>query len=424
DGQDNKKMPTGEVEVIAESVEILNVCHKLPCEIKDFVKVSRLYDYNLRLRSQLVMKIREYLCYVHGPVLPSCLCIFQGAKKFVVPSREPGRFYFLPQSPQQFKQLLMVAYFQLLIEGLVLNAWPVEKCYFSTPLPYMMYEEAMKDYGGDMPDTRFASLLMDICETFPNTEIEFLKEALNQPGSCFQAMCVPDGAVSTVKLKPIFFLQTLDLKWHSSRLLPQMAQARPGDLLLIPAGMQECVCPLLGKLGLQCAEPLEGSGMAVGNPSAFHFLWVVDFPLFLPKEDDPGQLDSAHHPFTEPLPEDTHLLHSQCEIGGGSILIHKASEQQHVLERILKDDPSLLSHLLEALDSGAPPHGGIAWVGTPSISDVIAFPKSFRGHDLVSHAPDFVSENELKPYHISVNWPADAETYSYIDVSTWLHLAF
>ncbi|KAK6310642.1 hypothetical protein J4Q44_G00186970 [Coregonus suidteri] len=90
-----------------------------------------------------------------------------------------------------------------------------------------------------------------------------------------------------------------------------MAQARPGDLLLFSAGMQKCVRSLLGKLRLQCAELLECPGMAVRNPSAFHFLWVVDFPLFLPKEQDPGQLDSAHPPFTAPLPEDTHLLYSQ-----------------------------------------------------------------------------------------------------------------
>lgn len=231
------------------------------------------------------------------------------------------------------------------------------------------------------------------------------------------------------------------LKSPLNRLMPasakqqllQMAQARPGDLLLISAGTQECVRPLLGKLRLQCAELLEGSGVAVRDPSAFHFLWVVDFPLFLPKEEDPDQLESAHHPFTAPLPEDAHLLYSLphkvrgqhydlvlngCEIGGGSIRIHKASDQQHVLETILKEDPSLLSHLLEALDSGAPPHGGIALgldrflsiiVGAPSIRDVIAFPKSFRGHDLMSRAPDFVSEDELKSYHISVNWPAGDE---------------
>uniref|UniRef100_A0A8C8CB12 Aminoacyl-transfer RNA synthetases class-II family profile domain-containing protein n=1 Tax=Oncorhynchus tshawytscha TaxID=74940 RepID=A0A8C8CB12_ONCTS len=469
------------------SVEILNVCRKLPFEIKDFVKKSeslrmqyRYLDlrssqmqYNLRLRSQLVMKMREYLCNVHGFVDVETPTLFKrtpgGAKEFVVPSREPGRFYSLPQSPQQFKQLLMVAgidrYFQLarcyrdegskpdrqpeftqvdiemsfvdqagirgLIEGLVQYSWPVEKDPVSTPFPCITYEKAMKDYGVDKPDTRFAMKLMDISKTFHNTEIEFLKDALNQPGGCIQAICIPDGAVSTADgaLKsPLNRLMPASAKQQ----LLQMAQARPGDLLLISAGTQECR-PLLGKLRLQCAELLEGSGVAVRDPSAFHFLWVVDFPLFLPKEEDPDQLESAHHPFTAPLPEDAHLLYSLphkvrgqhydlvlngCEIGGGSIRIHKASDQQHVLETILKEDPSLLSHLLEALDSGAPPHGGIALgldrflsiiVGAPSIRDVIAFPKSFRGHDLMSRAPDFVSEDELKSYHIAVNWPAGDE---------------
>uniref|UniRef100_A0A8C7WL68 Aspartyl-tRNA synthetase 2, mitochondrial n=1 Tax=Oncorhynchus mykiss TaxID=8022 RepID=A0A8C7WL68_ONCMY len=513
DGQENKEMPTGEIEVLAESVEILNVCRKLPFEIKDFVKKSeslrmqyRYLDlrssqmqYNLRLRSQLVMKMREYLCNVHGFVDVETPTLFKrtpgGAKEFVVPSREPGRFYSLPQSPQQFKQLLMVAgidrYFQLarcyrdegskpdrqpeftqvdiemsfvdqagirgLIEGLVQYSWPVEKDPVSTPFPCITYEKAMKDYGVDKPDTRFAMKLMDISETFHNTEIEFLKDALNQPGGCIQAICIPDGAVKECQLSLVFFvifwyffskevsvvLVKADgaLKSPLNRLMPasakqqllQMAQARPGDLLLISAGTQECVRPLLGKLRLQCAELLEDSGVAVRDPSAFHFLWVVDFPLFLPKEEDPDQLESAHHPFTAPLPEDAHLLYSLphkvrgqhydlvlngCEIGGGSIRIHKASDQQHVLETILKEDPSLLSHLLEALDSGAPPHGGIALgldrflsiiVGAPSIRDVIAFPKSFRGHDLMSHAPDFVSEDELKSYHIAVNWPAGDE---------------
>ncbi|XP_038819894.1 aspartate--tRNA ligase, mitochondrial isoform X1 [Salvelinus namaycush] len=511
DGQENKEMPTGEIEVLAESVEILNVCRKLPFEIKDFVKKSeslrmqyRYLDlrssqmqYNLRLRSQLVMKMREYLCNVHGFVDVETPTLFKrtpgGAKEFVVPSREPGRFYSLPQSPQQFKQLLMVAgidrYFQLarcyrdegskpdrqpeftqvdiemsfvdqagirgLIEGLVQYSWPVEKDPVSTPFPCITYEKAMKDYGVDKPDTRFAMKLMDISKTFHNTEIEFLKDALNQPGGCIQAICIPDGAKHLTGKDQESLKQTARTKFGQevsvvlvkadgalksplNRLMPasakqqllQMAQARPGDLLLISAGTQECVRPLLGKLRLQCAELLEGSGVAVRDPSAFHFLWVVDFPLFLPKEEDPDQLESAHHPFTAPLPEDAHLLYSLphkvrgqhydlvlngCEIGGGSIRIHKASDQQHVLETILKEDPSLLSHLLEALDSGAPPHGGIALgldrflsiiVGAPSIRDVIAFPKSFRGHDLMSRAPDFISEDELKSYHIAVNWPA------------------
>uniref|UniRef100_A0AAY4ADP5 Aminoacyl-transfer RNA synthetases class-II family profile domain-containing protein n=1 Tax=Denticeps clupeoides TaxID=299321 RepID=A0AAY4ADP5_9TELE len=450
---------TGEIEVHANNVEVLNICQKLPFEIKDFVKKSeglrmqyRYLDlrssqmqYNLRLRSRLVMKMREYLCNLHGFVDVETPTLFKrtpgGAKEFVVPSGEPGRFYSLPQSPQQFKQLLMVAgidrYFQLarcyrdegskpdrqpeftqvdiemsftdqagirdLVEGLLQYSWPEEKGFVSPPFPVMTYEEAMRDYGVDKPDTRFEMKLVDISGAFHNTQIQFLREALHQPGGSIQAICVPQGAVSSTHMHFSF-----------SHL--------PSD------NFGPCR-PLLGRLRLQCADLLEGHSVKVRDPSAFHFLWVVDFPLFLPKEDSPEQLESAHHPFTAPVPEDAHLLYSQphkvrgqhydlvlngSEIGGGSIRIHSASEQRHVLDTVLQEDPSLLSHLLEALDSGAPPHGGIALgldrllaiiVGASSIRDVIAFPKSFRGHDLMSHAPDFVSEEDLRPYHIKVTWP-------------------
>ncbi|MCI4377712.1 hypothetical protein PGIGA_G00206720 [Pangasianodon gigas] len=511
EGQKNTNMSTGEIEVCAESLEVLNTCRKLPFEIKDFVKKSealrmqyRYLDlrssqmqYNLRLRSRLVMKMREYLCNVHGFVDVETPTLFKrtpgGAKEFVVPSGEPGMFFSLPQSPQQFKQLLMVAgldrYFQLarcyrdegskpdrqpeftqvdiemsfvdaagimaLIEGLLQYSWPEDKGTISTPFACLTYEEAMKDYGVDKPDTRFGMKLVDVSETFQHTQIEFIRDAIVQPGGCVQAICVPDGA-KHLKGKDMEFLkqaaktqfnQEVDcmlvraegsIKSPLGRLIPDTTRlqlllkmrANAGDLLLIAAGAQERVRPLLGKLRLQCAELLEGRGVPVRDPAVFHFLWVVDFPLFLPKEDEPEQLESAHHPFTAPIPEDAHLLYTQphkvrgqhydlvlngCEVGGGSIRIHNAAQQLYVLENILKEDPSLLSHLLEALDSGAPPHGGIALgldrlvsiiVGASSIRDVIAFPKSFRGHDLMSHAPSLLPEEELRPYHISVLWPS------------------
>ncbi|KAM7401335.1 hypothetical protein PAMA_005501 [Pampus argenteus] len=509
-GQENKRMPTGAIEVLAEDVEVFNTCQKLPFEIKDFVKKSESlrmqYRYldlrssqmqqNLRLRSQLVMKMREYLCNVHGFVDVETPTLFKrtpgGAKEFVVPSREPGQFYSLPQSPQQFKQLLMVAgidrYFQMarcyrdegskpdrqpeftqvdiemsfvdqagimsLVEGLLQFSWPAEKGPVKVPFQTMTYEEAMRDYGVDKPDTRFSMKLIDLSEVFSSTEIEFLRSAISQPGGSVQAICVPSGAKlftgkhleelkQTAKtqfgqeLSVVLVRADGTLKSPLRKLLSVSAAedllkktgAKPGDLLLIAAGSLHAVRPLLGNLRLQCAGLLESCGVSVRNPSAFHFLWVLDFPLFLPKEDKSEQLESAHHPFTAPLPEDTQLLYTEphkvrgqhydlvlngCEIGGGSIRIHKASEQLHVLKNILKEDPSLLSHLLQALDSGAPPHGGIALgldrlvsiiVGASSIRDVIAFPKSYRGHDLMSHAPDFISEEELKSYHISVKWP-------------------
>ncbi|KAF7645844.1 hypothetical protein LDENG_00197400, partial [Lucifuga dentata] len=210
-GQENKAMPTGDIEVLAENVKVYNICRKLPFEIKDFVKKSESlrmqYRYldlrssqmqqNLRLRSQLVMKMREFLCNKHGFVDVETPTLFKrtpgGAKEFVVPSREPGLFYSLPQSPQQFKQLLMVAgidrYFQMarcyrdegskpdrqpeftqvdiemsfvdqagimaLVEGLLQHSWPSEKSPITVPFQTMTYEEAMRDYGVDKPDTRF-----------------------------------------------------------------------------------------------------------------------------------------------------------------------------------------------------------------------------------------------------------------------------
>ncbi|TRY89801.1 hypothetical protein DNTS_001861 [Danionella cerebrum] len=511
EGQHNKNMSTGEIEVHAETIEVLNTSRKLPFEIKEMAKKSealrmkyRYLDlrsgamqYNLRLRSQIVMKMREYLCNLHGFVDVETPTLFKrtpgGAKEFVVPSGDPGKFYSLPQSPQQFKQLLMVAgidrYFQLarcyrdegskpdrqpeftqvdiemsfvdqagvmrLIEGLVQYSWPKDKGQINVPFPTMTYEQAVKDYGVDKPDTRFGMKLIDLTTAFQGTQIEFIREALVEPGGCIQAIRVPEGT-KHLKAKDMEYLKTWaktqygqevsvihvradgSLKSPFSRLLSdvakeqllQMAQASAGDLIFIIAGPQEIVRPLLGKLRLQCAELLERCGVLVRDPSLFHFLWVLDFPLFLPKEDAPEKLESAHHPFTAPVPEDSALLYTHphkvrgqhydlvlngCEIGGGSIRIHNASQQLYILDTILKENPSLLSHLLEALDSGAPPHGGIALgldrllsiiVGAPSIRDVIAFPKSFRGHDLMSCAPDFVSEEDLKPYHISVVWPS------------------
>lgn len=249
-GQENKAISTGDIEVCADSLEVLNKCGKLPFEIKDFVKKSEAlrmqYRYldlrssqmqcNLRVRSHLVMKMREYLCNLHGFVDVETPTLFKrtpgGAKEFVVPSGEPGKFYSLPQSPQQFKQLLMVAgidrYFQMarcyrdegskpdrqpeftqvdiemsfvdqagiqaLIEGLLQYSWPQDKGAVSTPFPSMTYEEAMRDYGVDKPDTRFEMKLVDVSEAFGNTEIQFLRDALQQSGGCVLAIRVPDGA--------------------------------------------------------------------------------------------------------------------------------------------------------------------------------------------------------------------------------------
>ncbi|XP_039737386.1 aspartate--tRNA ligase, mitochondrial isoform X1 [Pteropus medius] len=513
-GQENPKMPTGDIEIKVKTAQLLNSCKKLPFEIKDFVKKTealrlqyRYLDlrsfqmqYNLRLRSQMVMKMRDYLCNLHGFVDVETPTLFKrtpgGAKEFVIPSREPGRFYSLPQSPQQFKQLLMVGgldrYFQVarcyrdegsrpdrqpeftqidiemsfvdqtgirsLVEGLLQYSWPSDKGPVGVPFPSLTFAEALASYGTDKPDTRFGMKIVDLSDAFRDTEAGFLQEALGTAQGTVKAMCVSDGAKFLTRkdiehirkfaadhfnqeVLPVF--PKANRNWNSpvaklimeeqgSGLMRRM-QAQEGDMLLLTAGEHSRACSLLGQLRLECADLLEARGVVLRDPARFSFLWVVDFPLFLPKEGHPGELESAHHPFTAPHPSDIHLLSAEpekvrsqhydlvlngSEIGGGSIRIHDARLQRHILETVLKEDVTLLSHLLQALDYGAPPHGGIALgldrlmclvTGAPSIRDVIAFPKSFRGHDLMSNAPDFIPPEELKPYHIQVAWPTDSE---------------
>lgn len=184
----------------------------------------------------------------------------------------------------------------------------------------------------------------------------------------------------------------------------------------------------MGKMRLEVANHLETQGVKLRSNS-HNFLWVVDFPLFLPSEDQPdsGILQSAHHPFTAPHPEDEHLLRTSpldvrglhydlvlngSEIGGGSIRIHQSEMQEYVLKNILGEDPVHLHHLLKALQCGAPPHGGIALgldrlmsilCDTNSIRDVIAFPKSLDGKDLMSGAPSLISDKEKEMYHLIHN---------------------
>ncbi|KAM6261863.1 aspartate--tRNA ligase, mitochondrial isoform 2-T2 [Porphyrio hochstetteri] len=490
-GQENPKMPTGDIEVKAETAEILNSSKKLPFEIKDFIKKSealrmqyRYLDlrsfqlqYNLRLRSQVVMRMREYLCNLHGFVDVETPTLFKrtpgGAKEFLVPSREVGKFYSLPQSPQQFKQLLMVGgldrYFQVarcyrdegsrpdrqpeftqidiemsfvdqagiqrLIEGLLQYSWPEERGSIVTPFPSMTYEDALADYGTDKPDTRFGMKIVDIGDSLRRSDIQFVQNALSYPSGTVKAICIPQGMeIVEIICRPDGSLKSLLTKYLGEEEQSELIQVLGmlvDDVVLLAAGEHKQVCSALGSLRLESADLLEAAGLVLRDPRTFHFLWVVDFPLFLPKEENPTELESAHHPFTAPHPSDTSLLYSDptkvrsqhydlvlngSEVGGGSIRIHSAEQQRFVLEKVLKEDSEVLSHLLEALECGAPPHGGIALgldrlisliVDASSIRDVIAFPKSFRGRDLMGNAPDYVTPEELEPYHIQVSWPLE-----------------
>ncbi|XP_037268982.1 aspartyl-tRNA synthetase, mitochondrial isoform X6 [Rhipicephalus microplus] len=199
--------------------------------------------------------------------------------------------------------------------------------------------------------------------------------------------------------------------------------ALPGDSLLLGAGSTDSAREVLGRLRLEVHELLCESGLAQQlSPDDFRFVWVMDFPLFCLDRD--GSVKSNHHPFTAPHPDDAHMLHTEplkvrgqhydlvlngWEVAGGSIRIHHAQTQRYVLRDILQEDDRELSHLLEALDSGAPPHGGIALgldrlvciaCGAPSIRDVIAFPKSAEGRDLMGGSPSPISAHERQLYHL------------------------
>uniref|UniRef100_A0A452IAZ7 Aminoacyl-transfer RNA synthetases class-II family profile domain-containing protein n=1 Tax=Gopherus agassizii TaxID=38772 RepID=A0A452IAZ7_9SAUR len=504
-GQKNPRMPTGDIEVKVKTAEVLNSCKKLPFEIKDFIKKSeslrmqyRYLDlrsfqmqHNLRLRSQMIMKMREYLCYLHGfvdvetPTLfkrtpgvcmllvihPGLLQSYRqltcscGAFNFNCRYFQVARCYrdegSKPDRQPEFTQIDIEMSFvdqagiQKLIEGLLQYSWPNERGPITIPFPSMSYAEALAEYGTDKPDTRFGMKIIDVSDVFRNVEIGFVQNAVNKPQGTVKAICIPQGArhlqnkdfealkesaksqfnqeVLHLILKPDESLKSPLRKFLSEEQQSELIKAlkvQADDVVLLAAGEHEKVCLVLGNMRLESANLLELRGLVLRDPTAFHFLWVVDFPLFLHKEENPAELESAHHPFTAPHPSDTSLLYSEpakvrsqhydlvlngSEIGGGSIRIHNAEQQRFVLETVLKEDPELLSHLLEALKSGAPPHGGIALgldrliclvAGAPSIRDVIAFPKSFKGRDLMSNAPDYITPEELEPYHIQVAWPA------------------
>lgn len=507
-GMRNESMMTGNIEVTMKSLTVLNESKKnLPLEIRNFNRAKENlrmeYRYldlrfpdmqkNLRTRSKVLMKMREYLINHCGFVEVETPTLFRrtpaGAQEFVVPTRKAGKFYSLVQSPQQFKQLLMVGaidrYFQIarcyrdestrpdrqpeftqldielsftdqnhimsMIEGVLVNCWPESNGTLSVPFQKMTYDEAMERYGIDKPDLRFdmqlqnvtnlVSLNEDITQSTPgmgsyvivlkhpqsNIKNNLKKDLKDIEKESNSHLIVSKIAANDINewidgpLKNVF--STVVLKALAANL-----HLEPNDLLVIGYGKKADCQTLMGRVRIRLYDDLEERGLVAERAKEENkFLWVVDFPLFAMNEET-NEIESVHHPFTAPHPEDRNLLGKPesrllarslaydlvlngQEVGGGSVRIHEPKLQKYVFDEILKLDRNHLNHMLEALQSGAPPHAGIALgidrlisiiCNTNSIRDVIAFPKSSEGRDPMSKAPCEISEEEKKMYHIKI----------------------
>jgi aspartyl-tRNA synthetase len=511
DGTNNPKIPTGEVEVMTKELEVLNMADVLPFPVDDPEIAGKVneelrlkYRYldlrrpemarNLRLRSKVATAYRAYMdeqgfLEVETPILFKSTP--EGAREFLVPNRrEPGTFYALPQSPQQFKQILMVGgverYYQLarcfrdedqradrqleftqidiemsfierediysLIEGLLKRVWKVAlDMDVPTPFRRLSFEEALNRYGIDKPDTRFGMELADFTEEFRSSKFKIFSgavahggvvKALNAKGLAGATQGQVDTMTDYAKsfgAKGLAYIKVEGGEWKSpivkffsdteKAALTQKLSVEEGDLVLFAADQWLNACEILGKIRLYCADVLKGQGKLTIDPNQFDFLWVVDFPL-LSFDKEQNRWYSSHHPFTAPVAEDVPLLKTDpkkvrgqhydivvngVELGGGSIRIHRPDLQKTVFEEVLQISPDetqlRFGYLLEAFRFGAPPHGGIALgfdrliailCGTPSIRDVIAFPKTAKGTDLMTNSPTTVSPRELRDLQIEV----------------------
>ncbi|KFM69657.1 Aspartate--tRNA ligase, mitochondrial, partial [Stegodyphus mimosarum] len=503
-----KELRTGEIEVEVTDINLLNasipmlpISAKNQEKVNDVTKLKYRYLYlrnpkiqeNLRMRSKMLMKMREFLHEKYGFVDVETPTLFKktpgGAKEFIVPTKFPGNVYALTQSPQQFKQMLMVGgldrYFQIarcyrnegtkvdrqpeftqldveasfvtskdiqaLIEQLLKFSWPAEKSNIKIPFPCMTYADALSSYGTDKPDLRYEMKLCNVTSHLKNSGLQLASQANDDPDYIISSIVVPGGSkfyknsmikeyqqeaeLSTVKLIPITIKD--DMSWTSmiSKHLATDTQqnlshelvSKPGDLIFLAAGKSQSVYTFLGKIRVRCAELIHPLSTDLRKTNVFKFVWITEFPLFL--QNEKGSLESAHHPFTAPYPNDIDLIYfDPCkaraqhydlvlngqEIGGGSIRIHDAYLQKYILEEILKEDSGAFQHLLDALSSGCPPHGGIAlgidrllgiMCGCNSIADIIAFPKSLDGKDLLSGAPSPISHEDKLLYHIEPVMP-------------------
>lgn len=492
----NPKIKTGTIEVQVDAITILNEAKQLPFLIHEKDEVSedlRLkYRYidlrrkslqkNFKQRHKITQLIRNYLneedfLEMETPILTKSTP--EGARDYLVPSRvHEGKFYALPQSPQLFKQLIMMGgfekYYQIarcfrdedlradrqpeftqvdietsfteaddimsLIEKMMQKLLKeVKGIDVELPIKRMSYDEAMRRYGSDKPDTRFAMELNPISDLVADSEFNVFKSAVAS-GGIVSVLNVKQGNeklsrnqidalepfVKIYGAKGLAWVRVLEgklegpiakfLSTEEKDLIKERVGGEDGDLLFFGADQSSVVADALGALRLKLGKDLD-----LIDESKFNFLWITDWPMFTYDEKEKRYF-SAHHPFTRPVEEDLEYLETDpsrvranaydlvlngYELGGGSLRIHDRSLQEKIFEVLGFTDEAReeqFGFLLEALELGTPPHGGVALgldrivmllTGTKNIRDTILFPKTASATDLLTDAPNLVSEQQL-----------------------------
>jgi len=499
----NAKLKTGEIEVLVSDLVILNESKTPPFMIEDETDVAESLRLKYRYldlrrpglqkvlitRHKITQTVRRFLdshnfIDIETPFLTKSTP--EGARDYLVPSRvNPGMFYALPQSPQLFKQILMVAgferYYQIvkcfrdedlradrqpeftqidlemsfveeedvmsLMEELLSEVFKAVKgVELSRPFPRLTYHDAMDRYGSDKPDTRFGLELKDISDIAKASDFKVFLQAIElggqvkgfaAPGMAGLSRKEVDDLTNEAKVfgaKGLAWIKVTDAGFESPiakffkdgqvKAIAERLRAQPGDLMMFIADNRKVVAETLGYLRL-----LMGKRLNLIDESKFNFLWVTDFPLveWSPEEK---RYDAMHHPFTAPRDEDLQFMETEplkvrakaydivlngSEIGGGSIRIHRSDIQSKMfsLLNISEEDAcKKFGFLLEALEFGAPPHGGLAFgldrltailTGATSIRDVIAFPKTQKAICVMTEAPSKVTPAQLRELSIKLD---------------------
>jgi len=523
----NEKLATGAVEVLASGIRVLNsVKGNLPFPVsvhdeentREELRLRHRYldlrrkrmNDNLRLRATTIQAARRFLeeqgfIEVETPVLTRSTP--EGARDYVLPSRVCGGEWFaLPQSPQLFKQLLMVGgierYYQVarcfrdedlradrqpeftqldiemsfmdqeqildINEALICSIWKAVKgIELPRPFPRMTWQDAMERYGTDRPDTRFGMELVTVSDIVKDMGFKVFSGAVKSGGSV-KVIAVPGGndALSNVRIKPggdvfseaqaagaggLAFIRVRDggeidtigaikdnLSEEQKSELLARTKAEPGTLLLFGAGDTATVNKALDRVRQYLAKEL-GLVKPERDNDQWNFLWVVDFPMFEFNSDE-NRYEALHHPFCAPNSDDLgsdpnqwaqtlptaraqayDLVLNGLELGGGSLRIHDSALQRQVLQTVglpLEEAQEQFGFLMDALDVGAPPHGGLAFgvdrmvmllAGEESIRDTIAFPKTQQARCLMTNAPGGVADKQLEELHVASTWVDSSE---------------